>query len=199
MRSNFITKIKATQKLAKEKNVHNWYNCVLQSIMIIFITSSVLSVYTITYVFEVDETTPINEIPVLGLALPFILTMAISYVFLEKLIIIHISLYEKIHKIIFNHWQKFDMWYFRRYRKHSPLTENLSKLQAKQAKLSKKTRKIIIGLLIASLILFNVFIRIPYILESIEDKQLPVIDQETEQEQQQPKENEYQINIRGAG
>src|SRR3990172_11096179 len=199
MKSNFITKIKATQKLAKEKNVHNWYNCVLQSIMIIFITSSVLSVYTITYVFEVDETTPINEIPVLGLALPFILTMAISYVFLEKLIIIHISLYEKIHKIIFNHWQKFDMWYFRRYRKHSQLTENLSKLQAKQAKLSKKTRKIIIGLLIASLILFNVFIRIPYILESIEDKQLPVIDQETEQEQQQPKENEYQINIRGAG
>src|SRR3990172_8906481 len=185
MKSNFITKIKATQKLAKEKNVHNWYNCVLQSIMIIFITSSVLSVYTITYVFEVDETTPINEIPVLGLALPFILTMAISYVFLEKIII--------------NHWQKFDMWYFRRYRKHSPLTENLSKLQAKQAKLSKKTRKIIIGLLIASLILFNVFIRIPYILESIEDKQLPVIDQETEQEQQQPKENEYQINIRGAG
>ena len=200
MNLNFLTKIKATQKLAKEKNVHNWYNCILQSIMIIFISSTVLSVYTTSLIFDIKDTTPISQIPMILFIMPFIFTMILSYVLLEKLIIFHILLYEKIHKSAFKAWQNFDMWYYRKYRKHSPLTEILSKIQARQAKLGKNKRRLLLGLVIAGFILLNIFVRIPAVLDSIEEtKTIPVIDQELDQEQKLPQEKEYEIKVRGAG
>lgn len=195
----FITKIKDTQKLAKSKNVQNWYNCILQSIMLIFLSSILLSGFVLVLFYNVDDTTPIGQIPIIMFVMPFIISIGLSYIFLEKLIILHILVYEKFHKKIFKAWQNFDMWYFRKYRKHSPLTEYLAKIQEKQAKLSKNKRKLLLGLMIAGFILLNVFVRIPMILDSLEEKPLPVIDQESDQVVLPTQENKHEIVVRGVG
>lgn len=196
----FITKIKDTQKLAKSKNVQNWYNCILQSIMLIFLSSILLSGFVLVLFYNVDDTTPIGQIPIIMFVMPFIISIGLSYIVLEKLIILHILVYEKLHKKIFKAWQNFDMWYFRKYRKHSPLTEYLAKIQEKQAKLSKNKRKLLLGLMIAGFILLNVFVRIPMILDSLEErKPLPVIDQESDQVVLPTQENKHEIVVRGVG
>jgi len=196
---DFVGRIKATKKLANEKSIHNWYNCLLQGIIIIFGSSLVLALYTMSLFKDVWET-PVGELPLLTFyGLPILYSIILTYLFLEKLIIIQIYILEKLQKYLFKAWQNFDMWYYRKYRKTSPITEFLSKIQEKmsKSKMSKTKRRIIMVSLVAFLLLLNFGIRVPMVLESMESE--TEIDTENEFIETPTKEPEIRINVKGAG
>lgn len=178
---SFVNKIKATKKVANEKNVHNWFNCVYQSIFIIFATSIILSLYTISY-FTTDDTS-LQEVQQYALLLPLGYTLLLSYFLLEKLILLHIWAFSKLNKKIFELWQKMDMYWFRKYRKHSPVTEGLSKLQNKASKInsSKRKRRIVTIAVIVGLVAIQIGFRVPYMLEAIEEPEPILTPEEIQQ------------------
>lgn len=203
MIKNFVTKIKATKKIANEKNVHNWYNCVFHSVIIIMGISMILSLYTIVYLADMTLDTTIGELLInmqIGIFLPIAYSIILSYVFLEKLVILHILVFEKFNKQVFKMWQKLDMYWYKRYKKHSPITEGLSKLQSRVAKFqtrSKKQRRIVIIGIIVALLLVQVGFRAPLIIELLEEPKEIEVNIDEVEEQTQPK--RPQITIRGAG
>ncbi len=203
MIKNFVTKIKATKKIANEKNVHNWYNCVFHSVIIIMGISMILSLYTIVYLADITLDTTIGELLInmqIGIFLPIAYSIILSYVFLEKLVILHILIFEKFNKQVFKMWQKLDMYWYKKYKKHSPLTEGLSKLQSRIAKFqtrSKRQRKIIIIAVIFALILVQVGFRAPLIIELLEEPEEIEVNIDELEEPIQTK--RPQITIRGAG
>lgn len=173
MIKDFVEKIKATKRVASQKNVFNWYNCVFHSLIIIMGTAMVLSLFTIIVLADVTLDTTIGELLInmqVGIFLPILYAITLSYLFLEKLILVHIHVYEKVNRYIFKGWQKFDMWYYRKYRKTSPLTESLAKIQQKIAKHnpnSKRNKRIVLVCVIAFFILLNISVRMPIILDYI--------------------------------
>jgi len=199
MIKDFVGRIKATKKLANERSIHNWYNCLLQGIIIIFGSSLVLALYTMSLFKDVWET-PVGELPLLTFyGLPILYSIILTYLCLEKLIILQIYILEKLQKYLFKAWQNFDMWYFRKYRKTSPITEFLANIQLKisKSKITKTQRRIIMVSLVLFLIILNFGIRVPMILESMESETEIDIDTETEFIET-PKESE-RIIVRGAG
>lgn len=200
---NFVDKIKATKKVANEKNVHNWYNCVFHSVIIILIASMVLSLYTIHF-FGINLDTTLGELILTfqpGIFLPFVYSLTLSYLFLDKLIILHIMAFAKLNKIIFKGWEKFDMWYYRKYRKTSPITENLAKFQRKISKYqsTKRRRRLLLVGVILFVVLLNFTIRLPYIMDSLEQTEQTEITDETTTDQTFEDEPELDIIVRGAG
>ncbi len=197
MIKDFVGRIKATKKLADEKNIRNWYNCLLQGIIVIFAISLYLSLYTISFFKDVWET-PVGELPFYAVLLPIVYSVILSYLALEKLIILNILILEKLSKIVFTNWQKFDMWYFRKYRKDSPITSFLAKIQLKfmNSKMSKRKRRLIMLSLIAGLILLNFSVRIPMLLDSAEEQ--TEINTENDLTENEPgEENEIRIRVNG--
>lgn len=171
MIKGFVNKIKDTQKIAREKNVHNWYNCVFHSIIIILGISLVLSLHTIQYL-GVNLDTTLGDLILTfqpAIFLPLIYSLTLSYLFLQKLIILHILAFEQLNKIIFKLWQKMDMYWFRKYRKHSPITEGLAKFQSKMEKFnkskSKKQKRLIVIGVITFLLIIQIGYRLPYEIE----------------------------------
>lgn len=69
-------------------------------------------------------------------------------------------------------WDKYDMWYFRKHRKHSPLTEFQFKIQSKrekyQKKLSKRQRKAITITAIILIIALQFLVRLPSFIDDFE-------------------------------
>ena len=170
-------------KIAREKNVHNWYNCVFHSIIIILGTSLILSLYTIQFL-GVSLDTTLGELILTfqpAIFLPMIYSLTLSYLFLEKLIILHILIFERLNKVIFKLWQRMDMYWFKKYKKHSPITEGLAKFQSKMTKFnstkSKKQKKLILVGVIAILLVIQIGFRIPYLIETFEEEK-PILTPE---------------------
>ena len=200
MIKNFVNKVKATKKVANEKNVHNWYNCVFHSVILILVASLGLSLLTMN--LFIDSSTPIGEIPLAAVFIPLGYGLLLSWLFLEKLILLHIKVFELINKYTMKAWQKLDMYWFRKYRKHSPLTEGLSKLQNKASKIqsrSPRTKKLIIIGVIAGLILLQVGLRAPILIDILTDDPEPIGQIPGEDELQMPSEEQPKIIVRGAG
>ena len=204
MIKDFVEKIKATKKVASEKNVHNWYNCVFHSMIIIMGSSMLLSLWTIIYLADITLDTTIGELLTgmqIGVFLPILYGIGLSYLFLEKLILIHIHLFDKLNKTIFKLWQKFDMWYFRKYRKTSPVTENLAKFQQKVAKhqTSKRNKRLILVCVIGFFVILNITVRLPYIMEILEETEETEIDQITNYDDIPYEEPDQRIIVHGGG
>ena len=125
MIKDFVSKIRDTKKIAVQNNVHNWYNCVFHSVIIIIGASMVLSLFTMFLYADVNGSTPIGELPYAAAFLPIVYSLVLSYIALERLIILHIQVYSKINNLLFKGIQKLDMYWFRKYRKNSPLTDQL--------------------------------------------------------------------------
>ena len=197
MIKDFVGRIKATKKLAKDKNVHQWYSCLLHGVIIIFGSSLVLSLYTMSFFSTIWET-PIGELAFYTFGLPLLYSIILTYLFLEKIIILEIHLFERINKLVFKSWQRFDMWYFRKYRKTSPLTEYLAKLQMKigKNKMSKRKRRLIMLSLIAGLIILNFAVRVPILFDSVTNE--TEIGTEIDQAVEEPRqEDEIVIRVNG--
>lgn len=177
-----INKIKETKKYANEHNVHNWFNIVLHSIIFCLILGLLLTMGTVLFMDDLES----NSISLKGSLLmkllwdftnlsPLIFAFIIAISIMDKIIRIQVRITERINKKIMGLWQSFDMWYFKKYRKHSPLTEWLAKLQEKankhQSKLTRKHKKLATVIIIGLIIALQIMWRIPPLIEEIENTQ----------------------------
>lgn len=169
-------------------------------------TSMILSLFTIFYLADVTLDTTIGELLInmqIGVFLPIAYSIVLSYLFLERLVILHILAFEQINKLIFKFWQKLDMYWFKKYKKHSPLTEGMVKIQEKVGKFqktkSKKQRRVIIIAVIFALILVQVGFRAPIIIDYFEEEQPVLTPEEISQgiaeENFQEQEERIKVNI----
>ncbi len=142
-----IQKIKDTKKIAQERNVNNWFQCCYYSFIGIFTFSTLLSLLTILGIEQLEHGTALqgtltmNIIWSVASAIPFIYTAILFFTVYEKVIILHIYIFERINKLIFKAWDKLDMIWFKKYRKSSPLTESMAKVQEKGTKWGSKLTK----------------------------------------------------------
>lgn len=168
MIKDFISRIKDTKKIARERNVHNWTNIIFHSILMIMGASLILSFYTM-FAFTDIGNSDLNEIAFS--ILPITYGIFLTFTLLDKIIVLQIIAFEKLNKVIFKQWQKIDMYWFRKYKKHSPLTDGVSKISDVSKKLNDKprTRKIVIVSLVIFLLIINIAIRAPLITEIIND------------------------------
>lgn len=108
-----------------------------------------------------------------------------------------ILLFEKMNKYLFRGWQKYDMWYYRKHRKTSPLTENISKIQQKATKLKlTKTKRIIITISLIILVVITNFLQPLFFNEPVVE---PPVIMPDDQLVQIPLEDESQIIVNGVG
>lgn len=185
---NRIAKIKGTKKIAQEKNVSSswWYGFIygiaslflLGSMLtfgIIILTSSIIVVTSLegtiieTIAFDV-MTVSVVIIPIL-----FVFTL------LDKMIILHLIIFQNINKALFYLWNRLDMWYFKKYRKHSPLTEGYSKLSDRTAKYSSKLSRSQKKMIKIALIMVLVGVQVYWKLPMFEELMIEINENNKEQ------------------
>lgn len=193
-----INRIKETKYLASQKNQsHNWLQSVWNSVILILLTSISLSIFTMSNEAFVGLFVN-NNIP-FDLALLLIPSYFLFLFFgvMEKLIILHIAIFEKLSKTIFKLWQRMDMWYFRKYRKHSPLTDMQFKIQQKKEKLSKRKKKLITVLLIVIIFSLQMTLRLPAIYEDLPVEETKQLEERVAEFESQVPANELVIKVNG--
>ncbi len=186
-------KIKETKKFANERNVHNWFNILLHSVLFCLVGGTALSLGLLVLTADLEihsnlkDTILMNMIWEFNKFSMFIFAGILALLFMERMIKLQVLAYEKFNKFLFNMWQRFDMWYYRKYRKHSPLTEGLSKLQEKASKnkrkLSKNQKRMVTIIVIGVMLLILTPFRIIPMIENIsndfeeieEDKNNPTV------------------------
>ena len=86
---------------------------------------------------------------------PYLITAAIAIAALDKLTLIMIHLTQIGQKIIYYGIQRFDTWYYLRYRRQGPLTEGIWRIQQRFVSLNQqRKRQIFVG----TLSLYTVYI-----------------------------------------
>lgn len=208
--TNKIKKIKETKKMAQEKNISNsWYQGLIYSITGLFFIGTMISlpiaVGLDVVITEMNwQGTIIEEeiIKVMNVGV-FLIPIAFVFRFIENGIKLYLVIMEKTNKAIFNGWQKLDMWYFKKYRKQSPLTDSYSKINDKanrwSSKLSKNQKKLIKITLIVLLISINIYWKAPMIEELLDTNQEEIIPEVESDNQIKPEAPEIIVNINKGG
>ena len=144
--SNYIDKIKATKKLAREKNVPVWHIPLANSIGMLILTAVYMSVYT--WIAIVDMENSFDYIPswwntFIGIAnyLPLIYLGVLSFTVLDKVLIVFILFQASLTKSIFNGIQKLDHKIWRKTGKDSYVANKIWWVQQKWMGLDKKKRQ----------------------------------------------------------
>lgn len=175
---NRLRKIKETKKFATEHNVQNWYNILLHGVILMLFGGLIISLGSILFLDNLESNSDLKGTLLMNLlwgsatGFPFLFAFALAITFLPKLIMMEVLLFEKINRFMFNQWQKLDMWYFRKHRKHSPLTDGYSKITSKYgSKISKKQKKVIAICLAVLLIGLQLIWRVPALIEDFKEMQ----------------------------
>ena len=176
-----LKKIKETKKFATDHNVHSWYNMLLHGIMFVLIGGFLVSLGAIILLDDIESHSTLkgsllmNGLWGIATTFPFTFAFILALIYLPRIIMLEVLLNEKIQRYMMAGWQKLDMWYFRKYRKHSPLTDSYSKIYEKTtkytSKLSRNQKKLITIGIVILLVSVQVGIRLPLILETINDLQ----------------------------
>ncbi len=208
--SDKIRKIKETKKIAQEKNVSgSWYQGLMYSIFGLFFIGTLISLPIAVgldiVIREMDWKGTVFEEQIFNVMNVGVVLIPIIFVFtlVERGIMMYILMMEKINKVIFNGWQKLDMWYFKKHRKHSPLTDGYSKINDKtgklSSKLSKNQKKAIKIALIIVLISINIYWKAPIIEELFLTEQEEIKPEIESDSQTKPEPPEIIVNINKGG
>ena len=144
---SYFDKIKNTKTLASSSGV-NWYISLFNSLLITVGISSILS-QAVWYLLDSLQTNQIYQ-PYYMSAMwelssfsLIIFNTIILFTIQHRIIEALIKLNSYLNKLIFKGISRFDLWYWKRYRKESILTNNIFKIQNKYMSRSKKQKKII--------------------------------------------------------
>ena len=146
---DYIARIKATKKLAREKNVPVWLIPFANSVGLILLTAVYLGVYTLVALVDMEKN--MDYVPVwwkilVGHAdwLPLIYFAVICLAMLDKVLITIIIVQSAITKSIFEIIQKADHKIWRKTGKDSFIANKIWWLQQKWVGLNKRIRAMII-------------------------------------------------------
>jgi len=144
----YIDKVKATKKLAREKNVPIWEIPLANAMGMIILTAVYMSVYT--WIAIVDLEKNFDYIPFwwntfIDIAnwLPLIYLGVLTFTMLDKVLTIFILFQASLTKGIFNGIQKLDHKIWRKTGKDSLIANKIWWVQQKWMGLDKRNRRII--------------------------------------------------------
>ena len=146
---DYIARIKATKKLAREKNVPVWLIPFANSVGLILLTAVYLGVYTLVALVDMEKNmdyVPVwwNMLVVHADWIPLIYFAVISLTMLDKVLITIIIIQSAITKSIFEIIQKTDHKIWRKTGKDSYIANKIWWLQQKWIGLDKRIRAMII-------------------------------------------------------
>ena len=146
---DYIARIKATKKLAREKNVPVWLIPFANSVGLILLTAVYLGVYTLVALVDMEKN--MDYVPVwwkISIVhadwLPLIYFAVICLTMLDKMLITIIIVQSAITKSIFEIIQKADHKIWRKTGKDSFIANKIWWLQQKWVGLNKRIRAMII-------------------------------------------------------
>jgi hypothetical protein len=146
---DYIARIKATKKLAREKNVPVWLIPFANSVGLILLTAVYLGVYTLVVLVDMEKN--MDYVPAWWKMLvvhadwiPLIYFAVISLTMLDKVLITIIIIQSAITKSIFKIIQKTDHKIWRKTGKDSYIANKIWWLQQKWVGLDKRIRAMII-------------------------------------------------------
>ena len=145
---DYIDKVKATKKLAREKNVPIWHIPLANAMGMIILTAVYMSVYTWIAIVDIEKN--FDYIPswwnlFIDIAnwLPLIYLGVLSFTVLDKVLTIFILFQAAVTKSIFNIIQKADHKIWRKTGKDSVIANKIWWVQQKWMGLDKKKRQMI--------------------------------------------------------
>ncbi len=145
---DYIDKVKATKKLAREKNVPIWHIPLANAMGMIILTAVYMSVYTWIAIVDIEKN--FDYIPswwnlFIDVAnwLPLIYLGVLSFTVLDKVLTIFILFQAAVTKSIFNIIQKADHKIWRKTGKDSVIANKIWWVQQKWMGLDKKKRQMI--------------------------------------------------------
>ena len=145
---DYIDKVKATKKLAREKNVPIWHIPLANAMGMIILTAVYMSVYTWIAIVDIEKN--FDYIPswwnlFIDIAnwLPLIYLGVLSFTVLDKVLTIFILFQAAVTKSIFNIIQKADHKIWRKTGKDSVIANKIWWGQQKWMGLDKKKRQMI--------------------------------------------------------
>jgi hypothetical protein len=140
---NYIQRIKATKKIAREKNSGSWFVPIFDSIIIILYTS-----WEISIIIMYNE----QDLNV-GLFSFMALTCLAMLTILDRMILFFIRLHAYVNRLILQGISKLDMYFWKKTGKDAVITNSIWKLQGKYMSRSRKQKKLInvafVGLIIS--------------------------------------------------
>ena len=143
---SYFDKIKNTKTLASSSGV-NWYISLFNSLLITVGIGSILS-QAVWYLLDSLQTNQIYQ-PYYMSAMwelssfsLIIFNTIILFTIQHRIIETLIKLNSYLNKLIFKGISRFDLWYWKKYKKESVLTNSIFKIQSKFMSRSKKQRKL---------------------------------------------------------
>lgn len=142
---NLIERVKETRKIAREKNVLNWYVCLLDAIIITIVLSSTTALYS--YVVFDNWVQNLNYTPywvdIISSAVdffPMIFALPLLYKF-DRLIIASILFHSWLNRKMMSAVQKLDHKMWKKTGKDAWFSDKMWKATRLYAKLPKRQRK----------------------------------------------------------
>jgi hypothetical protein len=157
---SYIGKLKDCKKFAREKNVAVWFIPLIDSILITYFVSWMISYHTWVYLGEYQEiagsSLQMKWLWEFSVYLPFILWASFVLSVLPRLTKVMIYFHHYAGKAVFLAINKFDMWYWKKYRKESVLANAIWKSQSKFMGIDKQRKRQIIVLFLVGVVIYYV-------------------------------------------
>ena len=157
---NYIRQFKECKKFAREKNVAIWFIPLFDSILISYFVSWMISYHTWVLMGNYQDVAGTSiQMKLLwefSIYLPFLIWGSLIVTVLPKLTRLMTYVHHYITKFVFIGINKFDMWYWRKYKKESVLANAIWKSQSKFMGIDKQRKRQIIVLFLVGVVIYYV-------------------------------------------
>ncbi len=156
-----ISKIKATKKIAREKNLVSWNLPLLNSFVSIMVGAMLLSLATHVFLNELEESFSyppwwFDWAWSMAPALPVVYGIIGILLFMDKLIILFIHYERLLQKTMARCLEKLDYYLWKKTGKDAPVTTALWKMASKFSNMTSRRRKLVITVAIILLAIVQV-------------------------------------------
>lgn len=155
---NYISKIKHTKKIARQKNIAIWYMPLIDSLLITYFISWMVSYHSWIFMGNYQDLAGISLqmkwLWEFSVYFPFVFWGLLLITVLPKLIHGMILFHHYIMKLVFIGINRFDLWYWRRYKKDSVLANAIWKSQGQIMGIDKQRKRQIFVIFLVAVALY---------------------------------------------
>ncbi|KEQ56545.1 hypothetical protein SCCGRSA3_02034 [Marine Group I thaumarchaeote SCGC RSA3] len=160
---NYISKLKDTKKIARQKNIAVWYMPLIDSLLITYFVSWMISYHSWIFMGNFQELSN-SSIHMkwfweFSVYFPFVFWGILLVSVLPKLVHVMILIHHYIMKLVFVGINKFDLWYWRKYKKESVLANAIWKSQSQIMGMDKQRKRQIFVIFLAVVVAYY-FVRL---------------------------------------